>query len=233
MDVVYFVKDAKENPELVYSVRSVEKNFPHDKIVFVGGCPDGLTPDVHIKVKQTGATKYARVRGLIEAAIDSPEISDSFYLFNDDFFIISPVYAVYPMTDGTLWHKVSRLKAKYGKPTVYSDRLLNTARALRDTGYDRLNYELHVPMIISKDKAREVLADYPDTVAFRSAYGNHFCNAGAMMHPDVKIMDIEGKPDPDIHNVYLSTSDKSFKDGLVGKRIRGKFRKKSTYEEGA
>ena len=50
-DVVYFVKDTKENEELRYSLRTL-KNFPHAKVWFYGGCPEGLKPDHHVYVKQ-------------------------------------------------------------------------------------------------------------------------------------------------------------------------------------
>ena len=49
-DIVYFVKNTEENEELVYSLRSVEKNFPYNRVWFFGGCPNGLKPDVHIPV---------------------------------------------------------------------------------------------------------------------------------------------------------------------------------------
>lgn len=230
MDVVYFVKDEKENKELKYSVRSVVKNFPHGKIVFVGGCPDDMEPDLHLKIDQVGKTKYEKVHNLIKAAIECDEISDDFYLFNDDFFVLSPVNSLLPMIDGSLWCKVRRLEKKYKGETKYSKRLLATARALRDAGYDRLNYELHVPMVINKEKANEVIKEFGPDIAFRSAYGNRFTKYG-MLHPDVKIMSLEKRPDPDLHNVYLSTYDKSFEEGAVGKYIRNKFRKKSDYEK--
>ena len=51
-DIVYFVKNTEENEELIYSLRSVDKNFPFNKVWFFGGCPKGLTPDVHIPVVQ-------------------------------------------------------------------------------------------------------------------------------------------------------------------------------------
>ena len=59
-DIVYFVKDTKINEELRYSLRSL-KNFPHGKVWFYGGCPEGLKPDYHIKIEQDQPTKWANI----------------------------------------------------------------------------------------------------------------------------------------------------------------------------
>ena len=52
-DIVYFLKDTYYNEELRYSLRSVEENFPHARVVFAGGCPVGFKPDLHIEIEQS------------------------------------------------------------------------------------------------------------------------------------------------------------------------------------
>ena len=41
-DIVYIIKDDLPTTELKYSLRSVEANFPHRLVWFVGGKPDKL-----------------------------------------------------------------------------------------------------------------------------------------------------------------------------------------------
>lgn len=56
-DIVYFVKESKTNEELRYSLRTL-KNFPHRKVWFYGGCPEGLKPDQYVYVEQDQPTKW-------------------------------------------------------------------------------------------------------------------------------------------------------------------------------
>ena len=87
IDVVYILKKNTDPQELIYSLRSL-KNFPHRKVWFVGGQPDGLYPDGRIKHEQTGVTKWERVRSSLIKITECDEITDDFYLFNDDFFVM-------------------------------------------------------------------------------------------------------------------------------------------------
>ena len=230
-DVVYFVKDTKENEELRYSLRSVEKNFPHNKVWFFGGCPDGLKPDVYIPVKQNMPTKYLNVRGSIREALYNKKLTENFYLFNDDFFIMSSVATVIPAVDGTLGYKIQKLEEKYPNDfkIAYRRRLFNTLVALKDMKLDRMNYELHIPMLINKQKGIDILEKFENNTAFRSAYGNYY-NVAKIIHPDVKVMTVDQDYDPDLYNVYLSTSDVTWARGRVGDYIRSKFTEPSRFE---
>lgn len=53
-DIVYFVKESRENEELRYSLRTI-KNFPHDKVYF----NDGLVGQ-QIRDKFPNSCKYER-----------------------------------------------------------------------------------------------------------------------------------------------------------------------------
>jgi hypothetical protein len=59
-------------------------------------------------------------------------------------------------------------------------------------------------------------------------YGNYW-NIGGKNIDDVKIVDVDAEPDTDA--VFLSTSDKSFEHGKVGKYIRSVFTEPCVYEE--
>ena len=226
-DVVYFVKDAPENEELRYSLRSIEKNMPGiGNVWFVGGCPDGLTPDKRLEYRQE-ADKHKNVKGMIRAAVREKEISEEFWLFNDDFFIFKKS-AVKNYVVGTLWAKVDDLIRRYGIPTAYAERLKKTAIVLKGMGLDRLSYEGHTPMLIDKGKAEIVFQKFDDDLAFRSCYGN-FWKEPAEVRQDVKILrvDVDVEKHPDL----LSTMDETFADGRVGRYIRRAFPTPSRWEK--
>ena len=223
MDIVYFVKDTKENEELRYSLRSL-KNFPHDKVWFYGGCPKGLKPDHHIKVEQNKPTKWENIFMMFKMACLNKDISKDFWLFNDDFFIMKPVKEGPNYFEGDLYKRVVTLEDRHGGVTPYSQQLRYTLQELEGMGCTTKNYALHVPMLINKKKGVE-LTNIINGPMIRCLYGNYF-NIGGEEHCDVKI-DSKVKPYKDTE--YLSTNDKSF-TGLVGQQIKNRFKDKCKYE---
>lgn len=229
-DIVYILKNNISSDEIRYSLRSVEKNFPYHKIWFYGGCPDGIKPDEYVEVIQSESTKWARATSTIKAACQNDEITEDFWLFNDDFFIMKRIRVVKPMYRGTLQQRVKSIAEKHGGlSTRYSRQLSAAAHLLKLKDLDQLNYALHVPMLINRKKALEVFEAFPDNMMFRSLYGNYW-NIGGKNVPDVKVL---VDKDYSTETAFLSTSDKSFEKGLVGEYIRNKFNEPSKYEEDA
>lgn len=224
-DIVYILKKGIDPYELTYSLRSVEANFPHGKIIFAGAKPEGIIPDIQIVHEQHGPDRYAKVCTTIRRICSDDRISDQFWLFNDDFFVMQPIDDLPQMIGGTLWHHIQRLEKKYGT-SHYIKNLRKTAQELKSKGYDRLDYALHVPMLIDKEKAIATLDKF-DSPMFRTIYGNHH-KVGGVVSDDVKIYDIKGVPSEDC--VLLSTTDETFRDGRVGEYIRGIFGTPSKYE---
>ena len=101
MDIVYVLKPDFQNEELRYSLRSLE-NFPHDKVWFVGGQPNELTPDGRLNIRQWGDTKWERVKNMLARVCVADDISEDFWLFNDDFFILKPWTLGSAVCDGYL-----------------------------------------------------------------------------------------------------------------------------------
>lgn len=223
-DIVYFVKDTKENEELRYSLRSL-KNFPHKRVIFYGGCPDGLKPDVHIKVEQDQPNKWMNIFKMFKMVCNNKDISEDFWLFNDDFFVMKPVKKGPNYFEGDLYKRVVTLEDKHEGITPYSQQLRYTLQELEGMGCTTKNYALHVPMLINKTNGRELI-NIMDGPMIRCLYGNYF-NIGGEEHCDVKI-DSTTKEYKDTE--YLSTNDKSF-DGVVGQQIKDRFKDKCKYEE--
>jgi hypothetical protein len=228
MDLVYICKNG-DNEELRYSIRSAVKNLSHDKIWVVGGKPDWYTGN-YIKVSQT-RSKYVNAKNNLNAICNSEDISESFILMNDDFYIINKVESVPYMYSGTLNDKIKQREDIFNGNT-YVALLRQTLGSLQKKKNGIiLDYELHVPMIMEKKKLAKVLRL---SGLWRSVYGNIF-NVGGIKIKDVKVY---SKTDRfynnsyDINSLefdYLSSNDNSFKE-IKGKVLDDRFSSKSIYE---
>ena len=227
LDVVYFVKDMWINEELRYSLRSVSENLRCGRVWFYGGCPGGLRPDIHVEVRQTGATKWDRVNNMIRQACQNDEITEDFYLFNDDFFIMQSMEVIEPFYNGDLRTRVARIEKKHKGPSAYSKALKRTTRVLEKDGFGILNYALHIPLPVNRKKALETLDRFVGCPMFRSLYGNMW-SIGGIDRADVKCSAV-GNPFNEEAD-FLSTADDSFARGLVGSFIRNRFPEKSRFE---
>lgn len=227
-DIVYLLKDGP-NEELRYSLRSVAKNFPHGRIIFVGGCPEDIEPDVHIRIEQTEPTKWANTRQNLIAACKNPGITDDFWLFNDDFFIMKPYKSNGREADNTLWHHIAEIENRHFMTmSKYTLMLRHCGKTLRDAGIIKpLNYAVHRPMLINKDKALQIIRRFPCEPMFRNLYGN-LTTGETQAVKDIKITNwsTDRYEGADI----ISTEDKAFRDGKVGQYIRASFFKPSIWE---
>lgn len=224
-DIVYFVKDTPVNEELRYSLRSLV-NFPHGKVWFYGGCPKDLKPDVHIKIEQDQPTKWANIFKMFKMACRNKDISDDFWLFNDDFFIMKPTKHPKCYYDGDLYKRVVTLEDAHFGITPYSQQLRYTLQELEGMGCETKNYAVHTPMLINKSKGEE-LCNIIDGPMIRCVYGNYFKVEGTNRR-DFKIDSINKTWKG---GEYLSTNDKSFNHGKVGQQVRNIFKQKCQYEK--
>lgn len=219
-DIVYILKEDIDSEELRYSLRSVCKNFDFNKIWFYCGCPEWAKPDYHVPFKQKGYNKLDKVHNTMRAICENEEITSSFYLFNDDFFILKPYNQETQFCNGTLLHLADLIeKRNSNKGSFYSHYLCYSQEVLNKNGYDTLSYACHVPILINKEKALETLNSFPGNTLFRSMYGNHH-SIGGILIEDVKIVDYTSIPGD--WN-FVSTNEDSFARGAVGEFIRQTF----------
>lgn len=229
-DIVYILKNNIETDEIRYSLRSVEKNFPYRKIWFYGGCPEGITPDEHVEMSQKGANKWEKVNSTLKAVCKNDDITEDFWLFNDDFFVMKKTRNIKPYIKGTLQQRVRSINNKHGGvSTKYSRQLAAAMNILVNNNCDQLDYALHIPMLINREKGFETIRRFPMCPMFRSLYGNYWKIGGEIV-PDVKVF---GNNDFSRDTTFLSTDDKAFERGPAGEYIRNKFNEPSKYEEDA
>lgn len=228
-DIVYLLKDQKRNEELRFSLRSVEKNFPYRKVWFYGGCPAYLKPDERVWVNQNKDTKWKNTTSMIEQICRNPDITDDWWLFNDDFFIMMPWHTSKAVYDGDLYKRIVTVENRCGmQPSVYSVQLRRATIELESKGLPVLNYAVHTPMLINKEKALQTFKEFPDLVMFRSIYGNHH-RLGGIDIPDGKCGFIGQTFNEDAP--VLSTSDVTWIKAPVGEFIRERFREKCRFEK--
>lgn len=231
-DIVYLVKDAPANEELRYSLRSVCENFPFRKIWFYGGRPSYLKPDEWVHVVQNQRTKWMRTTNMIRKACENPDVTEDFWLFNDDFFVMDKMawHNCWPY-ESDLYKHIVEIENRHGqKATAYTKELRWLVRELEQHGLDTKNYALHMPILINKEKALQTLDAFPNCPMFRSLYGNmhKLADQGGIEIRDVKIAGLDRKPDEEA--VYISTTDDSFASGKAGEYIRRRFPEPCKYE---
>lgn len=230
MDFVYICKEGN-NEELRYSIRSVVASFPDANIWVVGGKPDWYVGN-YIEVHQIH-TKYKNAVENLKMVCSSPDISDTFILMNDDFYIIKKIESIDTFHGGYLLNKTN-LYQKLNNNSNYTRKLNATYKRLVAIGLESpLDYELHVPMIMEKEKLQEVLKNN-DQFLWRSMYGNIF-NVGGIEMQDVKVytrgplvlksynLDID-------QHTYLSSSDSSF-DIIWNGILKVQFKQKTKFEK--
>lgn len=226
-DIVYICREGK-NEELRYSLRSVERNFPHRLVIIYGGKPDDIEPDAYHRIKQEGATKWEKVRNTLIKVCQNNGITPDFWLFNDDFFVMEPIAEPVNYYDGTLQERIDQLKAAtFGQLSLYTKQLLHLVATLKDAGIEEpLNYAHHTPMLINRKKMLETLEKYPDEPMFRALYGN-INRIGGINAPDVKFM---GRRRPATIGAIVSTADESWNQEKIGEIIREAFPEPSHWE---
>ena len=230
MNFVYICKDG-ENEELRYSIRSVVKNCNVDSLWVIGGKPDWYVGQ-YAPVSQK-YSKYKNAFNNFKTICNTSGIPDDFILMNDDFFIIKPIDTIVSYYSGTLEDKIDAYETVLGRSS-YINRLKITQDKLLQMGIDNpLNYEIHVPMKMSKEKFDNILR-MNHNLLYRSIYGNTSSDESKEMS-DVKVYksenfaplsyDYEAKKYP-----FLSTESGSFLE-LKDLYLSKQFKNKTIYEE--
>ena len=227
-DVVYILKQNIPAPnELRYSLRSIEANMTHGDVWFVGGQPKGITPDKRLPMVQKGRNKWERARSSLIAICKNEEISQRFWLFNDDFYVMKRMLSTKPYFAGLLRDHIIRIESRRNsRPSMYSNALRECERQLKRAGLTTFDYALHIPMLIDKTLMLEALDAFPYCPMFRSIYGN-YAKIGGTQHPDVKVKSPEQEIDPELD--FMSTSNKSF-GGTAKALLAERFPEPCRYE---
>lgn len=230
-DVVYILRGniRKNYEELRHSLRTVVANWPYRKVWFIGGDPVELVPDGSIYHTQEGVTRYERVRSSVLRACACDDITQDFYLFNDDFFIMQKVEDWQPQYAGTIQEHADSLRERYAGTSDYGKEIQYTADLLRQYGYTQYNYALHKPFLVNKEKAVQTYKAFPSSSMFKDLYGNMH-SIGGTPAQDGKISTLHKWPKA--WQDVVSTNDTTFTMGYAGMYIRERFPDPCKYERG-
>lgn len=226
-DIVYILQNGISTDEIRYSLRSVDRNFPVNKVWIYGGKPKGIEPDHYVKVIQTGDNRYQKVTNTIKKVCQNDQITSKFYLFNDDFFVMKKVEEVPLTASGTIDERIDEIERVHGFASKYGERLGKSAQRLQQKGYNTLCYAMHIPILVDRQKALEVINLFPDDPMFRCLYGN-YVGQNTVIMPDCKVFNNE---DPFIDTTFLSTDDTAW-NNKAGEYIRSIFTEPSRWEHG-
>lgn len=201
MDFVYIIKPNEKGTDLRYSLRSIAKYYPNNKVWIVGYKPSWVINVEYLPVSQNG-TKWSNSTNNVIKACECEEISENFILMNDDFFCINPSLPLETIIDsslGSMDNAIDRYKKMHGnwaKGFEYVNELMNKLHFEKPY----YSYEAHLPLRINKKKFLEVIS-LPEVQSFmktakvlhkRTLYKNYDKpeNINILKH-DVKI--IKGK----------------------------------------
>lgn len=198
--------------ELNTCIDLIEKNVPHRNIYVVEQYDQqsfSEVPHVNVILK-------------LKWAIENHDLTDDFYLWNDDFFVMKPI------TDVPYSHK-GFLKEQYASThwVPYKRAIANTIDYF--DGENVLSYELHIPFLFNKIKLYALIGELEQVMSrgksplIRSTYGNTYVVGGKQM-PDVK------NPRGNYEDYsFLSTDERTFR-GELGEYIKDSL-KKEKYEK--
>lgn len=228
MDIVYVNRDG-ENPELRYSLRTL-KNVDHDRVWIFGGAPVWINESlVSYRKRAQGGSPYSSTRGHILAACNTPEVSDPFLLWNDDFYAMQKVGSV------PIYHRgpLERLLVEQrDSRTPWAKGLRDTAALMERHGLlaGAMSYDSHMPLVVYKKEMREAArlakSARADAVHLRTLYGA-VIGFGGIEHPDPKML---RRSDPFPRGAWLSSGADTFRSA-VEPVLRYLFPDKSPYEK--
>lgn len=209
MDVIYPVRPGDDNLELKYSLRSLDTNFPHDRIWIVGHKPAWLRNVEHIPGNRY-TSGHANVYDNIRLACEHPGLNDDILVMNDDFYITQPVVTMPTYYRSTLLEHINlpRTQAKRG---WWFNSLSTTLTCLQAHGIaEPLSYELHVPFVVNRERMAEVLnlmrhVTPENPPQWRSIYGN-LHNIGGEKRADGKAYGTVSE----LNTPFHSTEDRHF-----------------------
>lgn len=112
----------------------------------------------------------------------------------------------------------------------YALRMRNLCKTLAKAGiHTPRNYAIHRPMLVNRAKALEVMAKFPEEPMFRALYGNLTATeADSTPAKDCKVT--PWLVPPYEQSDIISTDDKCFAKGAVGRYIRERFTEPSRWE---
>lgn len=177
LDLVYVLGSGSihKNIELRYSLKSVERFMTGYRNIYVVGEHPGFEGNfIHIPYPDEGRNKQDNIKRKLVAACQHPDISESFVMMNDDYFLLKEVDASQmPFYYHGNVAMAFRRKRKQGH---YKRALQNTINELSFRDLPLRYFDVHAPMIINKYRFLEIINSFNwnerDGYVIKSVYAN-------------------------------------------------------------
>lgn len=161
MDVLYVVGKGSswDHNELRFSLRSVARNFPHDRVIVSGHCPLWLSKEV-VRLHYNDPGRERGRNSLSKAlwALESGKVGERFALFCDDFYILKPWTCDAMRYVGHLKDRVKKARSTRPAGEQWRKMIEATMKTCEAMGLpDPLDFGAHHPFVMERDKATEAL----------------------------------------------------------------------------
>lgn len=230
IDCVYPVRRGSYNEELRFSIRSLEANLPHGRIILAGAKPKWVRESeslIFVPTTQHMSKWRNSINNVIAAMKAIEDISRPFLLLNDDFYILRPIEEMPTYHMGYMADVIERYRRQH-HTGAYWRGMVETYELLRANGFEKpLSYGLHLPLPIYPGPYYQALELGRNITALhmRSLYGN-LAGLGGEEREDVKI---HHKRRDEWPRDYLSSNDDLHITG-AGKLLHDLFPTPSRHE---
>lgn len=224
-----------ERSDLRHSLRSLA-NTPVTDVWLVGDVPEWAT-DVRAIRLEPQPEKFANQRASLTAAVNDPDLPDTFVLLNDDHFVVSPVDPM-PMFHLGPWSRYQARQLRQGQnpANTWWAGVCQTAEWMQSRGHaDPLIYEAHTPLMFDKRRLRAALEEFPQDRRFCVGVTYDMTGAGGVGFRGINVKcktdaEFHAKAGVGTHTPYLSSTDEPFRSGLIGSHVRRMFPDPSRFE---
>jgi hypothetical protein len=216
--------------ELKYSLRSVEKNVPAERVWFLGGKPPWLRTANHLKTRQP-YDKMRNARIQLWTAVLSDDISDPFIWMNDDFYIMEPVDEL-PMWHGGDWEQwLATLGPRYANSPYLRDAKLTISLLRKELwpNFSPLCWSLHTPILVWKGDMKTALT-IDDSCGQKLHLRSLYANLAGLEGVQAPCHDVKQNAAVPPGQVYASSANATWPTSQLGKQIRSRFTEKSRWE---
>lgn len=179
MDIVYCVSQGA-GTDLMFSIRSMFKHLAGiEHIVIVGHRPAFLKKCIHIEHPDVHKDNIARnIYEKIRAACLDDRVSDPFLLaFDDHFLLQSYEIEKYPVFRNAKYQWLQELHDVLTSKNYYKPYVAATIAALQAKQMPTMNYNVHCPIILAKDRFLDVMEGFDWTGKKGFIAKSTYCNA--------------------------------------------------------
>ena len=239
--VIPYVKSKAQGKELMYALRSLERNFtPGANIVVIGDREDWFSDKVtvieHICMSENPQVDVVEK---LKLAIASEHVTDRFIWTNDDIYLLAPAILAHIQLP-----KIKGLLNPDKFNGLYSENMNRTIALLRENGYRLNDYGTHTPVVYDKCNLVGMFEDHPELLTGGYLLSSVYFNWLGEVRPillnwkqDQWAMSIVTQaPDPDLFDrlvadkFFLNNAESGYSPWLMSK-LDELFPDKSSFEK--